>query len=79
MRMLYWMSGHIRQDRITKERNKEKVGVALIVEKMVDSRLRWFGHVWRRFVEASVMRVDQMEGTISETISESDKNYKRNH
>ena len=32
--------------------------VALIVEKMVKSHLRWFGHVWRRPIEAIVRRVD---------------------
>ena len=42
---------------------REKVGVAPIVEKMVESRLRWFGHVWRRPIEALVRRVDQMEGS----------------
>ncbi|KAF1880112.1 hypothetical protein Lal_00022241 [Lupinus albus] len=41
----------------------EKVGVAPIVEKMVESHLRWFGHVWRRPVEALVKRVDQMEAS----------------
>ncbi|KAK7258655.1 hypothetical protein RIF29_24237 [Crotalaria pallida] len=63
MRMLRWMSGHTRQDRIRNEYIREKVGVAPIVEKMVEYRLRWFGHVWRRPVEAPVRRVDQMEGT----------------
>ncbi|KAF1869372.1 hypothetical protein Lal_00018467 [Lupinus albus] len=32
-------------------------------EKMVASRLRWFGHVWRRPIEASVRRVEQMEAS----------------
>lgn len=39
--------GYTRQDRI---RNT-----------MVESRLRWFEHVCRRSVEASLKRVDQME------------------
>ena len=39
----------------------ERVGVAPIVEKMVENRLRWFGHVERRPVNAVVRRVDQME------------------
>ena len=42
---------------------REKVGVAPIVEKMVESRFRWFGHMWRRPIEALVRRVDQMEGS----------------
>ena len=34
-----------------------------IVEKMVESCLRWFDHVWRTPVEAQVKSVDQMEGS----------------
>jgi hypothetical protein len=37
------------------------VGVALIVEKLVENRLRWFAHVERRPVDAVIRRVDQME------------------
>jgi len=37
------------------------VGVAPIVEKLVENGLRWFGHVERRPVDAAVRRVDQME------------------
>ena len=37
------------------------MGVAPIVEKLVENRLRWFGHVERRLVDAVVRRVDQME------------------
>jgi len=39
----------------------ERVGVAPIVEKLVENRLRWFGHVERRPVDAVVRRVYQME------------------
>jgi len=39
----------------------ERVGVAPIVEKLVENRLRWFGHVERRPVDVVVRRVDQME------------------
>ena len=34
---------------------------APIVEKLVENRLRWFGHVERRPMDAVVRRVDQME------------------
>jgi len=56
------------------------VGVAPIVEKIVETRLRWFGHVEIRIMDALVSRVNRMEGcqitrgrgrprnTISETI-----------
>ena len=39
----------------------ERVGVAPIVEKLVENRLTWFGHVERRPLDAVVRRVDQME------------------
>lgn len=39
----------------------EKVEVAPIMEKMVESRLKWFGHVWRRSIKALAGRVDQMK------------------
>ena len=37
-----------RQDKIRNGAIRERVGVAPIVEKMVENRLRWFGHVERR-------------------------------
>ncbi|KAH1193556.1 Craniofacial development protein 2 [Glycine max] len=61
MRMLRWMCGKTRQDKIRNETIRERVGVAPIVEKMVENRLRWFGHVERRPVDSVVRRVDQME------------------
>ncbi|KAF1862554.1 hypothetical protein Lal_00014093 [Lupinus albus] len=41
----------------------EKVGVAPIVENMGESRLRWFGHVWRRPVEVLVRKSVQIEAS----------------
>ena len=64
IRMLRWMSGHTKQDRIRNECIREKVGVAPIVEKIVKFRLRWFVHVWRRPIESLVRRVDPMEGSL---------------
>ncbi|KAL5141766.1 Metal tolerance protein 6 [Glycine soja] len=61
MRMLRWMCGKTRQDKIRNEAIRERVGVAPIVEKMVENRLKWFGHVERRPVDSVVRRVDQME------------------
>ncbi|KAH1202901.1 hypothetical protein GmHk_17G049252 [Glycine max] len=61
MRMLRWMCGKTRQDKIRNEAIRERVGVAPIVEKMVENRLRWFGHVERKPVDSVVRRVDQME------------------
>jgi hypothetical protein len=40
----------------------ERFGIALIVEKMIETRLKWFMHVDRSHVDVVVRRVDQMEG-----------------
>ena len=45
MRMLRWMSGHTRMDRIRNEVIRSKVGVAPIEDKVREGRLRWYGHV----------------------------------
>jgi len=39
----------------------ERIRVAPVVEKMVESRLRWFGHVERTNVDSVIRTVDQME------------------
>jgi len=60
MRMLCWMSSETRRDKIRNDNIREGVGVAPMVEKTVEVRLRWFGHVGRRS-EDFVIRVDKME------------------
>jgi len=59
--MLRWMSGKTRHDRIRNDSIRERVGVTPIVEKLVENRLRWYGHVERRPVDVVVRRVDHME------------------
>ena len=54
MRMLRWACGHTRKDRIRNDVIRERVGVAPIEEKLVQHRLRWFGHIQRRPSEAPV-------------------------
>ncbi|WMV16838.1 hypothetical protein MTR67_010223 [Solanum verrucosum] len=65
MRMLRWMCGHTRSDRIRNEVIREKVGVASVVDKLREARLRWFGHVKRRGADAPVRRCEGLvvEGT----------------
>jgi len=36
---------------------REKVGIALVVEKLVENKLKWFAHAERRRVNAVVRRV----------------------
>jgi hypothetical protein len=54
MRMLRWICVHTRRDRVRNEDIRDRVGVAPIEEKLVQHRLRWFGHVQRRPPEAPV-------------------------
>ncbi|KAG5610037.1 hypothetical protein H5410_021318 [Solanum commersonii] len=65
MRILRWMCGHTRSDKIRNEDIRDKVGVASMVDKMREERLRWFGHVKRRCIDAPVRRCKRLviEGT----------------
>jgi len=60
--MLRWMCGKTRRDRIGNDNIRGRTRVARIVEKMMETRLRWFGHVERRPIGSLVRRVDRMEG-----------------
>jgi len=59
--MLRWMCGHTRKDKIRNKVIRNKVRVLPIEEKMRETRLKWFGHVRRRLIDALVRRVDEME------------------
>jgi hypothetical protein len=54
MRMLRWICGHTRIDQIRNDDIRDKLGVAPIQEKLVQHRLRCFGHIQRRPLEAPV-------------------------
>ncbi|KAG5587041.1 hypothetical protein H5410_047475 [Solanum commersonii] len=58
MRMLRWMCGYTRSDKIRNEVIRKKVGVASVVDKLSKARLRWFGHVKRRGANALVKRCE---------------------
>ncbi|XP_059284794.1 uncharacterized protein LOC132038087 [Lycium ferocissimum] len=60
MRMLRWMCGHTMRDRIRNEVIRDKVGVAPVMDKMREGKLRWFGHARRRCADAPVRKCERM-------------------
>ena len=67
MRMLRWMCGKTRIDKIRNEHFREHLGVATIGDKIRETCLRWFGHVQRRPATTPVrrnlaMKVDGHQG-----------------
>ena len=58
MRMIRWICGHTRLDKIRNEVIRAKIGVASIEDKMREVRLRWFGHLRRRPEDAPVRRCE---------------------
>ena len=48
MRMLRWMSGVTKLDRIRNERIRGTPKVGELSQTVPESRLRWYGHVLRR-------------------------------
>ncbi|KAF3661311.1 putative monogalactosyldiacylglycerol synthase, chloroplastic-like [Capsicum annuum] len=60
MRMLRWMCGLTRGDRVRNKTIREKVGVTSVECKMREARLRWFGHVKRRGMDAPVRRCERL-------------------
>nr|XP_016437835.1 PREDICTED: uncharacterized protein LOC107763843 [Nicotiana tabacum] len=60
MRILRYMCGHTRKDRIRNEVIKDKVGVAPVEDKLRESRLRWFEHVKRRDTDVPVRRCERL-------------------
>nr|CDJ91351.1 endonuclease-reverse transcriptase [Haemonchus contortus] len=46
-KMLRWTAGVTRLDRISNDAIRERFGVAPIVDKMREARLRWYGHTLR--------------------------------
>ena len=61
MRMLRWMSGVTKLDRIRNERIRGTTKVGEISKKVQESRLKWYGHVLRREDEYVGKRVMALE------------------
>ncbi|XP_070013195.1 uncharacterized protein [Nicotiana sylvestris] len=60
MRMLKRMCEHTKLDRIRNEVIRDKVRADAIEDKMRKARLRWFGHVRRRSIDAPVRRCGRL-------------------
>ncbi|KAF3649631.1 hypothetical protein FXO37_18884 [Capsicum annuum] len=60
MRILRWMCGHTKKYRIRNVIIQEKVGVASVEDKIREVRLRWFGHVIRRGLDAPVRKCETL-------------------
>jgi hypothetical protein len=54
MCMLRWICGHTRRDQVQNDDIHERLGVAPVEEKLMQHRLRWFGHIKRRPSEAPI-------------------------
>jgi hypothetical protein len=52
--MLRWICGNIRKDRVQNDDIRERLRVAPVKEKLVQHRLRWFGHIQRMSAKALV-------------------------
>jgi hypothetical protein len=46
--------GNTRRDRVRNDDIRDRLGVTPVEEKLVQHRLRWFGHIQRRTTEAPV-------------------------
>ena len=58
MRMLRWMCGKTRKDKVRNEHIRGLVGVAPIEDKIRENRLRWYGHVRRRPTNEAVRKTE---------------------
>ena len=61
MKMLRWAGGVTLLDKIQNQRVRGSFGVAPIVEKMTESRLRLYGHIMRRPAEHMVRKTLEID------------------
>jgi hypothetical protein len=54
MRMLRWICDNTRRDQVRNDDIRERLGVTPVEKKLMQHRLRWFGHIQRRPTEAPV-------------------------
>jgi len=60
MRILRWMYGLTRGDRVRNNIIWEKARVTSVEDKMREGRLRWFGYVMRKGTDAPVRRCERL-------------------
>ena len=51
LKMCRWACGHTLRDHVKKDDIRERLKVENITERCMEERLRWFGHVKRRYQE----------------------------
>jgi hypothetical protein len=54
MRMVQWICGHTRRDRVWNDDIRERQGVAPVEKKFMQHRLRWFEHMQLRPTKAPI-------------------------
>ena len=60
MRILHWICGNTRGDKVRNEDIRTKIDVVTIEEKR-ENHLRWFDHVRRRPTDVPVRRVEHIK------------------
>ncbi|PHT43444.1 hypothetical protein CQW23_17469 [Capsicum baccatum] len=60
MKMLRWICGLTRREKVRNEIIREKIRVASVKDKMREVRFRWFGHVMRRGADAPVWQCERL-------------------
>ncbi|XP_016540914.1 uncharacterized protein LOC107841540 [Capsicum annuum] len=60
VQMLHWMCGLTTGDPVKNETVCETIGVALVEDKIWEVRLRWFGNVMRRGMDAPIHRCERL-------------------
>ena len=71
--MLIWKCGKIRMDKVRNEDIRKLVEVAPIEDKMRENRLRWFGHIGCRPMDALVRKVEKIDIEQSKKLRERSK------
>ena len=61
MRILRWICGKTRKDKVRNEDIRGQVGIAPIEDKLRENRLRWFGHIERRSRDALVRKMEKID------------------